>query len=350
MSWTSGKIAKSLKLFAINILVLVALFLVVEVAGRTYHMATTENGNFFRPKLFISPWFTTLDRPRPIFSYVNKELHGTFNHASEATPAKKPKNSIRIIAVGGSTTANNKAWRTAGIDYSSELQRLLQQKFPDKAVEVLNAGGEGFSSAHSLVNLSTRLITFNPDLIIVMHNANDRSVAYFGEEVFPDYANKYMHPTYLAPAIQKFDGWYGTLVQSRVLSSMGIAKIFAPRQVVVPETISVESHAFTEELFLRNMSFIANIARSSDSRILFLSQPFDKNRMRKETTVDQVRYNSLVHDLSEEIQVPYFDMATSFGSEARLFLDPIHYSPEGIRRFSELLTIPVITVLQKRRQ
>jgi lysophospholipase L1-like esterase len=332
-----------MKLVLINIFILLGLLTGIEIAGRSYHALTNEEGTFFRESTFVSPWFTTFNRPAPDIAENAGPLTGLFNHQQAPTAAVKPDNLLRIIAIGGSTTRNQTAWRWAKTDYAAELQKRLQPSFPDHQVEVLNAGGEGFSSAHSLVNYALRLSAFQPDLIIVMHNENDRSAAYFGEATLPDYANKYMHPTYLAPETQRFRGLYGTAIQSRVLSGLGAAKALAVRELDFDADLA-DANAY----FARNLRNLALLAMADNTDVLLLSQPYDPARVMPKLLAGHDRFNRTVMETTSDTGTGYLDMHGLLGGQAAYFTDTIHYSVEGVTAFAEALAPTVADSLKMR--
>ena len=81
-------------------------------------------------------------------------------------------------------------FKQAGLHYPLVLQRLLQKKYPGREIQVLNLGKSAYSTAHSLILLELNALDWNPDLIIISHNINDLTAAYF-PGFKPDYANKY---------------------------------------------------------------------------------------------------------------------------------------------------------------
>ena len=85
---------------------------------------------------------------------------------------EKPPNTIRIVCMGGSTTfdtyvsSNDKTW-------TQRLEALLKQKFDLANIQVINAGVPGYRVLDNLINLQTRLLVLNPDIIIDYDGHND---------------------------------------------------------------------------------------------------------------------------------------------------------------------------------
>lgn len=88
-------------------------------------------------------------------------------------PAKfeKPDNTIRIITLGGSSTQNGGLAHEH--KYTTVLLELLRGKYPDKKIELFNAGMMWYTTKHSLINYTTSMREWEPDMAIIMHAIND---------------------------------------------------------------------------------------------------------------------------------------------------------------------------------
>ncbi|MFQ5490781.1 MAG: SGNH/GDSL hydrolase family protein [Phycisphaerae bacterium] len=88
--------------------------------------------------------------------------------------AAKPAGTYRIACLGGSTTFglycrdNDHTWPMM-------LEQKLGERYPDRTLEVINAGVPGYTLTNSLVNLTERVLPLNPDLVIIYHAPNDLS-------------------------------------------------------------------------------------------------------------------------------------------------------------------------------
>jgi len=78
--------------------------------------------------------------------------------------AEKPAGLFRIITTGDSCCFGSgvKAWET----FSARLETLLRDRFGEGRVEVLNAGVPGYSIRQVLELTQSRLLDFEPDVII----------------------------------------------------------------------------------------------------------------------------------------------------------------------------------------
>ena len=299
--------------------------------GWRVHLSRTGRGFFDDPREFTSPFFTTYDEPRPIL--VGRDL--LYRNGSVARE-KGPKE-IRVICLGGSTTVNFRA----GISYPELLEERLAARRSDYTVRVLNAGGEGYSTAHLLVNLSLRNLDAQPDIVIVYENINDLSAVWFGDDVLPDYANKY-----------KTDFYLGFRHRTGVLA--GVAKIsrlarFAFSRIQALEFPGHETNKRAPydrglTIFKRNLRNIVAIAGANHVRILLASQP-----ARSDLRIHPgfLSYNRAIGQIAAEQGVAFIDIADTV-TDDRLFLDDtIHNNRAGVEAVAEALYQPLLTLVEE---
>lgn len=90
----------------------------------------------------------------------------------ENVALEKPEGTLRVMAVGGSTTfettvsGDERAW-------PARLQFYLRELAPDKRVEIINAGVPGYRNIDNLIRLETELHRYHPDIIILYEVHND---------------------------------------------------------------------------------------------------------------------------------------------------------------------------------
>lgn len=327
------------KLIVVNVLVFVLLLCVIEFAHRTYSFLV--NGHrFFREDTFISPWITTYDYPPP---RVGPDGHPYFRHRATATSYDKAETTIRIIAVGGSTTANERPFSLTGIDYPIALEERFVQSEYGPIVEVLNAGGNAYSTAHSLINIEFRLVDFNPDIIVLMHNINDCSVNFFANGATSDYSNKYLKHYFLNPAIQRSLSVPGFLLQSRFLAKVGLAQVLAGKSADINVHAEIDAGL---KFFVRNLVSINNICNQNNIRLVLLSQPSSMKEHPFVSLPAFLSYNKAIEDTAYAHEIYYIDMFTAFGHGEDYFVDDVHYSPAGIERFANILHSNLVPIVQ----
>ena len=146
------------------VLVVVGLFVVAEVLARLF---------FARPPLWPRPQMRhKLD---PKVGWVNRpdqdcycgEARARFNSQGFRGPelADRGEVDLRILAMGNSLTLGG------GVHdhetYPSRLQRLLEEKYPNLKIEVINAGIVGFAIKQYIPYLERLLDSVNPDIVLL---------------------------------------------------------------------------------------------------------------------------------------------------------------------------------------
>lgn len=86
---------------------------------------------------------------------------------------KKPEGTIRIIALGGSSTYIVSP--LTGESYTDILERLLEER-TGKQFQVVNAGTPGYSAYQSSMRLKHELIDYDPDLVTIYNLSNDMKI------------------------------------------------------------------------------------------------------------------------------------------------------------------------------
>jgi lysophospholipase L1-like esterase len=332
--------ASAFQLVATNVLVFVVLLCGLEIAHRSY--ASLVNGrSFFRPDPFISPWITTDDYPPPMLGPDGRPY---FRHRSVPTSIEKPPGIFRIIAVGGSTTVNHHSFEVAGIDYPTALERKLAGAEHAATIEVLNAGGNGFSTAQSLINIEFRLVEFHPDLILIMHNINDCSVNFFDGGATADYGNKYLKPYFLSPTLQGTHSLSGFLSQSRFLAWLGLPEILASKS---GDLDANADHNPGIPYFKRNLNFIIEICQNHNITPVLLTQPYSMKPHRFVSQEAFLKYDEVIRLVARDQKVDLIDMFSKFGHEEAFFIDEFHYSTAGIEHFTDILSAELTPIIEE---
>lgn len=332
---------KLFRIIVVNVIILVFLLLFLEVANRGYRVIA-DKGSFFRAEKFISPWITTDDYPPPLTGPDGKAY---FRHRGIPTTTSKPSDTIRIIAVGGSTTANERPYRVNQIDYPMALETRLADQFKDVSIEVLNAGADAYSTAQSLINIEFRLVEFSPDIILLMHNINDSSVNSFMGGATSDYSNKYIQSYFLNPSLQGSLSFVGLVTQSRLLSRMGLPEYLADKRGDID---SSNDYEYGLHLFKRNLASIANFCKSHNIDLVLLSQPYTMEPHLKIRTEAFLEYDKAIAAVAREQDIYYIDMFSKFGHDKQYFVDTFHYSTEGIDRFASILDQELRSIISAR--
>lgn len=269
----------------------------------------------------------------------------------ETFPFVKSEGTIRIVAFGGSTTANNYAYRANGVHYPLLLQRMLQEKGPSSSFEVINVGHEGYATTHSLTILAFDVLSWQPDIVILSHNFNDLEASYF-DRFYPDYSHKYSIEYYMI-GLPDFLWYRSRLVRflrSRLLRIDALNHYpvqRAPYDLLPPQP--------GREVFARNLRSFVSLAQSNGINVVLGSQPLEA--LSEEDFVEDFErksYNDLVwypeHDLflrhhqafneiieqvASETGALFVDNHKILAGRSEFFEDFIHYSETGVARIAQ---------------
>ena len=323
----------------------------LETGIRTIDVMRGE-GFFSGPRNVVA---RTLDSRIPFRGFgfnPYAEIDGTKYISSrhgELYPFEKPHGTFRIVSFGGSTTENGTAKREAGIHYPLQLQSELRKRLGRPDIEVINLGNSAYATPHSLIFLELDVLSWNPDLVILSHNANDLGATYY-PGFTPDYSNKYGDPYYFggfttADAIfQHFQLYWSLKTRlGRVLNR----DAYAYRTKSYGDEVNPEGAA----VFIRILRSFVTMAESNGISVLLATQAYDANKpprnfekpsikkiiypLPEEMAKHHAYYNRLIETVAAENGAWFVDNAGSMKYSLRLFIDPLHYTEQGVRELDQ---------------
>jgi hypothetical protein len=167
--------------------VLFTLVFVVLVFGGMELVARIRQYHKFGPKslhpMALRDQFTGY-RLNPAYGRVDRQHDAQGFRRDRDVSLEKPANTVRIFIIGGSTaygyTTNmpeytDNRWRllynNQTIDYY--LEQKLNQAFPAKHWEVINAAAPNFQMNQELAEIESVLLRYRPDCIILLDGHND---------------------------------------------------------------------------------------------------------------------------------------------------------------------------------
>lgn len=117
-----------------------------------------------------SPLINSVDVP---YLYFVQDTPSSNNGFEIPFPITKPKspNEIRILVLGGSV-----AYDMVNLSSSAQtpyFQNLLQKRFPDRIVTVLNGSLPAYVTEQEFIALQMHLQHYKPDLVVGLHGYND---------------------------------------------------------------------------------------------------------------------------------------------------------------------------------
>lgn len=357
---------KIVVLFAIIIFVILPIELYLRGRYKTFE---TNDYNY------------TLNNFHPFLQFQlspHQNLHvNSYNFRADEISVHKPASTYRIFILGGSTVLNS------GIPYdrlfSTLFQQKLQKQYPHKKIEVINAGNDGYTTEHSLIQYLFKIKDFDPDLIIMWHGINDW---YFSCSNDPlsrssfraDYshflgadaqlANSYFKPQPIlsfhlitADFFKKFieDNLYSDLTNKikyrdpDIYNSKTTALQYDMKELPSLPVYERNLQTFINQLqsdhvslLLGNQAVLYDFHISSPAKAKIYFPKLHCSVNGKYPSFESVTkamniFNSSTREIAEKNDIPFIDLNSSIPKTTEYFTDDVHYTERGNYLISYLL-------------
>ena len=100
-----------------------------------------------------------------------EEKYNSYGFRGDEFEKEKPHDTYRIFTVGGSTTFGVGA--NGDETWPANLQKIINKEITEKKIEVINFGAYGAKSESEYILIKNKIISLNPDLIIMYDGWND---------------------------------------------------------------------------------------------------------------------------------------------------------------------------------
>ncbi|MDX2140465.1 MAG: GDSL-type esterase/lipase family protein [Chloroflexota bacterium] len=272
----------------------------------------------------------------------------------EMVAIPKPDNVFRIITLGGSTTYGHGL--TVDEAYPTQLQRILREEYGYTSVEVVNLGVPGYASLDSLVQLATRGLAHEPDLILVYDGLNDAVVRMFQDPACYNgdspltgmgldrgiwqYASEDLPASTLYRFVAINAGWMADpAIFTYRLDKTGYCPP-EPGNISPLDLLTANPPVYLE----RNLRSMAAMGIAAGARVVFSTFAWDsaaaEAQLAADSSLTQARamltaieeQNALMRTLAGELGVPLVDLAVTMGEGAWYQGDQVHMNADGTRR------------------
>lgn len=274
----------------------------------------------------------------------------------ELYPVEKPTGTFRIVAFGGSTTAQMIGeWH-----YPKILESTLKEKL-NKNIEVINVGNEAYSTAHALILLELDVLSWNPDLVILSENNNDLVAMYWPNFTF-DYSNKYGtiyylpdHRSRFIPSnvfFQHFQLWW--VLKEKIAKVVYGSDSGVTSYEIHRESMGSEPNPLAAKVFERNLKSFVSLAKANDVKVILGTQPISNSEelfkkfvqyesysrvikypLHEEFLSHHRAFNKIIEKVAKEENVSLADNAKLMSGDDKYFTDYIHYSAAGLERLAQ---------------
>jgi lysophospholipase L1-like esterase len=251
-------------------------------------------------------------------------------------PIAKPRTEgvLRLAFVGGSTTLVASDSGTDG-SFPGIVEAMARRA--GVAIEVMNCGVPGWTSAENLVHYALAIQDYRPDWVIVHQGANDVAARLY-RKFRPDYGH-FRRPFELRRpgAIEAFFVRHSRLYTWVLLRTRGIPSDVSevatrPLPPASEQRLSPEG----VETFRRNTETLVNVAIASGARVLLTTESHARRPRAGEevqtamrTAMDQ--FNDVVREIATRRDLPLADTEAALDGRGDLFGDYVHVTKAGNR-------------------
>ena len=242
------------------------------------------------------------------------------------------------------------------------MERLLGEAVPGKRFEVLNGGVPTWTTTESLISLQTRVLPYEPDLVLVYHGMNDASAA-----LWPEPRSDGSHFRSVWPVLRKspvepvlehsipylvWRRYFTDYLQRRIDGNYKAIRDYDPDYVDPYGAGPLPAVGF--DTFTRNLESMVAVARAHGAEVAFGTQavwsadpsPDDfwsgRNRLRALGMLEE-----RLRAVANQLEVPLIDAAPELleaerasagaGEAAGVFADDVHLTDRGAALLAALV-------------
>ncbi len=280
----------------------------------------------------------TIDSRR--FSYLDYRINSQGRRGPE-TP--EDDGSFRILALGNSCTFG---W---GVKYdniwTTQLQRVLRERFPQENIQVINAGIPGYSSHQGKLYFSRELVSLDCDMVLTMFGWNDQFAAGSG----------------IGDDEQQMSGPMILCIQN-ALAKTKLYQLLRKVVLAVSESrsdVQLDDNKRRRRVpldrFSDNLREIISAVRKSGATPVLLLPPVASLDGYFEGTVSDfhqrhVTYQQKMINVSQYTGTPLVDLQTAFDLHTNLFdnaqSDPIHFNQLGHQVAADAIADTISSLLR----
>ena len=297
--------------------------------------------------------------PRPGYQEFGFTQINSLGYRGHEITEEKPAGTYRILCLGGSTTFSYPYIEDPSHAWPGLVETALNQHYPQRRFEVVNAGLAYATSAELLAGYMFRHRYLHPDLVIFHEGGNDAAPL-----MYEDYSPEYTH--FRAPGIRIVIGRI-----ERTLLHSYIFRVFFTRYWHNIPTIYVAEPYNSEKLdrvaalkrvrdtyplgFERNLDLIMRTAQEDGARVMlagFISAREEnltrnwpwKKGLEPAMALGTKKNLAVMEALATRYNAPYLSPADAMIKD-EWFLDGCHLTPDGEQAKADWIVAGVIRML-----
>lgn len=293
---------------------------------------------------------------KSIYGTINSNGFRGANWSIEKGPGTK-----RVLILGSSTAFGH------GVNddevFAVVLEKNLKALYPKQNVEVLNGAIPGYLSIQDFMSLSTKVLSYKPDMIVIFNGWND---FHNGSAIEPGKPVQSWLFQEFEMAFEKKPKTWSPLEYSSLYRSFQ-KKLNKVKQSRNKEVFKPNPRALSD--YIHHLDLTAKLAKSYGIKVLIAPQPEFAMRIgpRPEAEMDPkvsphaysptymkfakteyLKYREQAETLSKKLNVPYWDTAQFLQGHPndQLFIDWVHLSATGHKYCADALTPMVARILK----
>lgn len=347
-----NKLGSRKKIIVFSLVPLIALSILGEAYFRIFHLDTKREAKEYRdifknglPHLFVwHPFYGFMPRPGWTDGVVAINTEG---YRGRILQKPKPAGTIRLLAIGGSTTMMQNLYEKD--TYPEILRNMTEEYIGSQKVDVLNGGCGAYTTTNTLIRFELDYIDYKPDYVFIMDGINDLR-ANWRQNFKSDYShiNTYPFQFYEETPVGKLMSklMYSCSYSVMCFEEIQFRKLWVGSKDMPP--LTGKPVYYSVETFRRNLKSIISIAKANNATPILatmaLSFPRDNppplssiNEYYRPPNSAAELYdgmdmqNEAMRELSIETNVPLVDLAKSIPPSKKYFTDECHYNAEGAK-------------------
>ena len=274
---------------------------------------------------------------------------------------KKTKDSdtYRIVLVGGSTVIN------IDVSYEKNVGKVLEDELTNyyhKKFEVINAGVQGYTTEHSIIDYMFRISELKPDLVIMWHGVNDLYASC--PTRLGAYKSDYSHliGQLENPVISYFKK---PIIQVNVHSAvadyiLNLASLYLytditpilekrPQQIRFANSKEFDFDFPSINSYRRNLEYFVTVVKSDNVKVILGNQPNIYSKLKeykmdyaslvcyengKRSSLQSVskamdQFNTVAKEVADKKDVPFIDLDAMLPKNRQYYSDVVHWTAEG---------------------
>ena len=304
---------------------------------------------------------------RPNYVYKKREFKTINNFGFISTPnltLEKPKNTIRIVFLGESSTAGVGYTLSDNETWPWQVIEIIKKQYPNLNIEFINGALGGYTTFESFGRLWSRIRFFKPDIVCVCHGWND--MYYFTKEKMDNIVSW---------RTQSDGDWNYNIRKLKIIEPFSLDEIFRYSQLLTRlrlkfsfqntgETGNYKSHSKQYdirglEVFRENLRLIKMSTNLMGTKLFVCKQPtlivsglsleqqkrcrLNFHNFNFQTHLDA--FTNIYRVIDEEIDHESIIDLTSISGVPEYFSDHIHPTREGAKKIASLVSKKIIQSL-----